>query len=238
MAKKQKAKNNKPVKQATKSTPPTQRYLPFREIRDGVVIMKDGSLRRVMLVSSLNFALKSQEEQEGIIQGYIAFLNSLEYELQIVIQSRPLNINRYLEKIDELKNAQTNELLRRQTASYRAFVEAMVKDAHIMDKKFFVVVPFSSSTKKRKSFWSRFMEVVYAASSVTLSQSRFAESVTELDRRVQQVNGGLQSIGLQSQVLDTQALIELYYNTYNPVSTVNQQRISDIEKMQIDWETM
>lgn len=231
---KEKPKQNAPRTSA--KTPSTQKYLPFREIRDGVVVLKDGTLRRVLLVSSLNFALKSQEEQEGIIQGYVQFLNGLDFELQIVVQSRPLNIQKYLDKINRVKAAQTNELLKRQTASYGEFIETMVKGSQIMDKKFFVVIPFSATSKKRKSFWNRFQEILYPASSLTLSQARFNDSKEQLDRRVFQVSSGLQAISLQTVPLDTQALIELYYNTYNPSSQTTK-KLGDLDKMQIDWDS-
>lgn len=236
MAQKSKTEKTRPPRRTTPKTPAAQRYIPFREIRDGIVMMKDGTLRRVLLVGSLNFALKSQDEQQGIIQGYVSFLNALDFEMQIVIQSRPLNIEQYLKKIDQLMAEQTNELLHEQTASYRAFIETLVTDAKIMEKKFYVVVPYSASSKGQKSFWSRFREVLNPASSVTLSQKTFEKYQLELDRRVSQVINGLSSIGLSSTILDTQSLIELYYNTYNPHS-VTSQGLPDIDQMNIDWTT-
>lgn len=211
----------------------TQQFLPFREIRDDMTIMKDGTLRTVLLVSSINFALKSEDEQKAIIQGYVGFLNTLDFELQIVVQSRKLNIDGYLEDLQNIARQQDNELLRKQTLSYRAFVSKMVEEADIMDKKFFVVVPYSPFTGKRKNFWTRAREVLTPTSSVKLSQAKLNKHKLEMDRRVQVVLGGLQSIGLQAQVLDTQSLIELYYNTYNP-SSRQQNRIEDINEMQID----
>lgn len=211
-----------------------QKHLPFSEIRGGTVIMKDGTLRRILMVSSVNFALKSEDEQNGIIQGYVQFLNGLEFELQIVIQSRKLNIENYLDKLTNLASGQNNQLLRQQTLAYRDFVETLVEDADIMDKKFFVVVPYSPFSKKRKSFFRSVQDFIVPARIVQLSQDRFKEYTVELDRRIGQVSSGLSGIGLAVQQLDTQALIELYYNTYNPVSK-QQRRIEDIDKMQIDW---
>lgn len=233
----EKTKKKKPtrkVKAKGGNVPSTQQFLPFAEIRDGVVIMKDGTLRRVMLVSSINFSLKSEDEQKGIIQGYVSFLNTIDFELQIVIQSRKLNIEKYLDMLDSLARNQTNELLKKQTKSYRGFVEKMVEDADIMDKKFFVVVPYSPYSKKKKGFWVRLKEVLSSASAVRIQQSKFQQYEIELDRRVNRVAAGLSSIGLKSQVLDTQAIIELYYNTYNPV-TKQQRRIEDVNNMQVDW---
>lgn len=223
----------KKVKKGKGSAPSTQKYIPFGEIRENVVIMKDGTLRAVLLVSSLNFALKSEDEQKGIINGYVQFLNGLEYELQIVVQSRKLNIENYLGKLDQLARQQDNELLRKQTASYRAFVARLVEDADIMDKKFFVVIPYSPFSKKKKSYWSRFQETISPASIVKLKQKKFDDYVMELGRRISAVGSGLQSIGLQVKQLDTQALIELYYNTYNPISKQTQ-RIKDLNQLQVD----
>lgn len=226
----------KPVRQVKRkngAAPSTQQHLPFSEIKDGVVIMKDGTLRRVVLVSSINFALKSEDEQKGIIQGYVSFLNTIDFELQIVIQSRKLNIEKYLGKLDTLARQQDNELLRKQTKSYRSFVQKLVEDADIMDKKFYVVVPFSPFSKKKKSFFSRAQEVIMPARVVSLSQAKFEQFKVEMDRRMGTVIGGLKSIGLQAAPLDTQALIELYYNVYNPV-TKQKTRIEDIDKMQVD----
>lgn len=231
--KEQKKKKTPTINRKAKNAPTTQAHIPFSEIRDGIVLMKDGTLRAVMLVSSVNFALKSEDEQKGIIANYVTFLNALDFELQIVIQSRKLSIEAYLEKLQRLAKQQDNELLRKQTIAYQSFVGKLVEDADIMDKKFYVVVPFSPTSKKRKSFWSRFQEVLSPASRVKLNQQKFERYKIELERRVAQVMSGLQSVGLKTTILDTQALIEVYYNSFNPI-TKQQRRIEDINKMQID----
>ncbi|MCW1929947.1 MAG: hypothetical protein KIH62_001360 [Candidatus Kerfeldbacteria bacterium] len=225
-----KNKNNK-IK--VQQEPSTQQHIPFGEIRDNVIIMKDGTLRTVILVSSLNFALKSEDEQKGIVQGYVSFLNSVDFELQIVIQSRRLNIEKYLAKLDTLAKQQDNELLRKQTKSYRVFIERLVEQADIMDKKFYVVIPFSPFSDKRRSFWARLREVLSPASVVKIEEVQFQEYKVELMRRVGLVTSGLRSIGLQTNTLDTQALIELFYNTYNPLST-QQKRIQDLDAIRVD----
>jgi len=211
----------------------TQKFLPFTEIREDTVMMRDGTLRKVLLVSSLNFALKSEDEQKAIVQGYVGFLNTIDFELQILIQSRKLNIEKYLKELQNLARQHDNDLLRKQTLSYRAFVEKLVAEADIMDKKFFVVVPFSPLFKKRKSFWNRAQEILSPARVLKLNQEKMEQYYLEIDRRVNIVQGGLQSIGLQTQVLDTQSLIELYYNTFNPVSR-QQSNIAEIDKMQVE----
>lgn len=239
MAKKEKAlkpvqkKAVRTVKKTGGATPSTQASIPFSEIRDGIVIMRDGTLRSVILVSSLNFALKSEDEQKGIVQAYVSFLNTLDFELQIVIQSRRLNIEKYLGKLDTIARQQDNELLKKQTRSYRAFIQKLVQDSDIMDKKFFVVIPYSPFSKKRKNFFTRLQEGLSPASVVRLKQAKFDKFKEELERRLSNVLAGLEGIGLQTQVLDTQALIELYYNTYNPAS-IQTERLQDIRYMQVE----
>lgn len=196
--------------------PSTQAHLPIAEIKDGVVIMKDGTLRAVLMTSSINFALKSEDEQNALISSYVGFLNSLDFPLQILVQSRRLRIKPYVEKLIEFEKEQPNELLRVQIADYRAFVQELVEIGQIMTKKFFVVVPYDPLSNQKKSFFSRFKEVLKPALTIRIKEDRFQKRKYDLDMRVRQVNSGLQSMGLVVTQLDTQALIELYYSTYNP----------------------
>lgn len=212
--------------------PSTVRYLPIAEIKDDLVILKDGTLRQVLLVSSLNFALKSEEEQQAIIQGYVQFLNSLDFPIQIVIRSRSLDISDYLERLKEQGKEQTNELLRIQIEEYRRYITELISMADIMDKKFYVIVPYSPFTDKKKSFWTRAYEVLSPSSVVKLKTERLAKYKEELARRVGQVQGGLSSLGLNMAVLDTRGLIELFYQVYNPQSET--EFIPDLTKLQIE----
>lgn len=204
------------MKKKPKKRPSTQAHLPIAEIKEGVVILKDGTLRAVILVSSLNFALKSEDEQNAIISAYVGFLNSLDFPVQIVVQSRRLQIKPYLEKLRETERAQTNELLRVQTADYRAFVEELVEIGQIMTKRYYVVVPYDPLNNRRKGFWARFKEALKPGITIRLREERFQARKAELDLRVRHINGGLTGMGLTTAQLDTQALIELYYSTYNP----------------------
>jgi len=208
-------KNEKAAKKKN-AIPTTQQHILIGEIKNDTVVMKDGTLRAVLLVSSINFALKNEDEQNAIISSYVSFLNALDHPLQVVIQSRKLHIKPYLEKLLEKERAQTNELLRVQIADYRSFVGELVSLGEIMSKQFFVVVPFDPLSNKKKSFWSRFMEVINPAGTVKLKGERFMKRKYDLDMRVRQVEAGLTSTGLTAVRLDTQSLIELYYSTYNP----------------------
>lgn len=205
--KKQKQKSGKPS---------TQTHLPIAEIKEGTVILKDGTMRAVLLTSSINFALKTEEEQNALISSYVSFLNGLDFPVQIVVQSRRLQIKSYLEKLLKLEKEQTNELLRAQTADYRAFIAEFVEIGQIMTKRFFVVVPFDPMSNRQKSFWARFKEVLRPALTVRLKEERFQKRKSDLDVRIRQVASGLQGIGLEVVQMDTQSLIELYYSSYNP----------------------
>lgn len=203
-------------KKKKSNRPATQTYLPIAEIKEDVVILKDGTLRAVLMVSSINFALKSEDEQNALISSYVGFLNSLDFPLQIVIQSRRLQIQSYLDQLVVIEKEQPNELLRIQIADYRAFVQELVDIGQIMTKKFYVIVPYDPISNKKKSFWARFQEVLKPAVTVRLKDERFRERKEDLDIRVRQVDGGLQGLGLNVGRLDTQSLIEMYYSTYNP----------------------
>lgn len=215
------------------SKPTTQKGLPIAEIKQDTVIMKDGTLRVVLEVSSINFALKSQDEQQAIIQGYIGFLNSIDFEIQIVIQSRKLDITKYLQNLDKLAKDQTNELLKVQTIEYRQYIEELVTLAEIMQKRFFAVVPYSPFSKKRKNFLTRAQEVILPSRVIKLADNKFVRYRKELDRRAGIVAGGLSSIGLKVNQLDTQRLIELYYQMYNPTRGTSR-RLPELNELRVE----
>ncbi len=213
--------------------PATQRQIPIAEIKDGVVILRDGTLRSVLLVSSINFSLKSEDEQNAIIAAYVGFLNSIDFPLQIVIQSRQLQIQPYLDELIRLEREQKNELLQIQIADYRSFIEELVEIGQIMTKRFYVVVPYDPLSNKKKNFFTRLKEVMKPAVTVRLKEERFRDRKEELDLRVRHVSSGLESMGLSVAPLDTQALIELYYTTYNPDIAFHEQ-LQKIEDLQVE----
>ena len=134
------AKEKKSRLAAAKKLPSLQRFLDIAEIKDDLVLMKDGSVRAVLIVSSVNFDLKSEEEQNAMVQSYVTFLNSLNFPIQVVIQSRPLNIDDYFTRLEAAEKEQTNELLRMQIADYRNFVSELLELEQIMSKRFYVLV--------------------------------------------------------------------------------------------------
>lgn len=225
MAKNKLAKNNVSVS--------TQQYLDIAEIRDGTVIMKDGTLRAVLLASSINFALKSEDEQNAVIDSYIRFLNNLSFSLQIVIQSRELNIENYLEYLGGKEKEQTNKLLKAQTGEYIEYIRELTSMGKIMNKRFYVVVPYDPLTDKHKGFFSSLKSAFSPASTIMLKEKVFTRYQEMLERRVESVLGGLESMSVTTVRLDTQALIELYYKTYNP-ETAKNQNLVDINKLRVD----
>lgn len=213
--------------------PSTQQFLDIAEIKEDVVIMKDGTLRAVLLCSSVNFALKSEEEQEAIISAYVGFLNALEYPLQIVVQSRKLNVEEYLNRLGEAQRAQTNELLKAQIADYRQFVAELISLGQIMSKRFYVVVPYDPLTNKRKGFFARMRETITPALSLRLREEQFQQRRKDLLLRVESVASNLGSMSVSAAVLDTQSLIELYYTAYNP-DVAEPEKLTDVGKLRIE----
>lgn len=212
---------------------PVQQYLDIAEIRDDAVLLRDGSLRMVLGVASINFALKSEDEQNALVSGYAQFLNSLDYPIQIVIQSRKLNIDQYLARLKSAEKEQTNELLRVQITDYLAFIKELVELGEIMSKRFFVAVPYSPVSDKRKSFWARLYELFTPLSAFRFKEERFQTSRKALIQRVGNVESGLSSLGLKMQRLDTQALIELYYTAYNP-DLAQTEKLPDVSKVRLE----
>lgn len=224
---------NQKAKSKKDKRPSTTTHIPISEVKDGVVILKDGTLRAVLLVSSINFALKSEDEQNAIISAYVSFLNSIDFSIQVVIQSRRLQIRPYLERLAEIEKGQPNELLRVQIADYRAFVKELVQIGQIMTKRYYVVIPYDPASNQKKSFWSRFKEVLSPVVSIRLKEERFQQRKDDLDLRVRHVIGGLSGIGLNAVQLDTQAIIEMYYSTYNP-DIAHQETLGEIDKLQVE----
>lgn len=211
----------------------TQKYLDIAEIREDVVVLKDGTIRGVVLVSSVNFALKSNEEQEAIIGSYANFLNTLDFPLQIVIQSRRLNIDKYLAKVKALEAKQHNELLRIQTAEYVQYVSELVEMEDIMSKQFYIVVPYSTMVDKKRTFMNKMTDAIAPTVTIRLKRKKFLEYKEGLDKRVGQVQAALNSMGISSIRLDTQSLIELYYRTYNP-TIAQQEKMVETDKLRVE----
>jgi len=213
--------------------PPTQSYLDIAEIREDVVVMKDGTLRAVLMISSINFALKNEDEQQAIVQAYMAFLNAIDFPLQVVIHSRKMNIDPYMKSLTDAERATTNESLRTQITDYKAFVNELVVLGDIMEKKFYMVVPYDPKTQKKMGFFRRLSSVLSPTSLVRLKTEEFHKRKEQLDRRASILQGSLQSMSLGSERLDTQGLIELFYTSYNP-DIFDKQRLVDLHNLRVE----
>jgi hypothetical protein len=192
--------------------PSTQSFLEIDQIREGVTIMKNKSLRGILMVSSLNLALKSEEEQDAIIYQFQSFLNSLDFSCQILVESRRLNITGYLEKLKELEQSQTNEMLRVQTTGYREFIENMVGTGSIMSKNFYVIVPFYLSDFKAPPGTS----FLGTAKSPTMTEEGFQRAKSQLWQRMEFLALGLRRCNLTAMPLTTTELIELFWSVHHP----------------------
>jgi len=200
----------------------SQDFVPIKEIRDGVLILKDDSLRTIIMVSSLNFALKSDEEQEAIIIQYQDFLNSLDFTVQFFIQSKNLNTEPYLETLRKRQQEQTDELLKIQTKEYIEFIDEFVKATKIVSKTFYVVIPYTPTILEQKngSLLGPLLKIFRKKEKVQATpQQKFEEYKTQLQQRVDTVTQGLSRTGIRSASLNTEELIELFYKIYNPGET-------------------
>ena len=184
----------------------TQQFLEIEEIKQGLVILRNKSLRGVLMVSSINFTLKSEEEQNAIIHQFQGFLNSLVFSIQLLVQSRRLNMTGYSDKLKELEEKQESELLRIQTAEYKKFISDLLAQGIIMTKNFFVIVPFN------------LIEIPGIKKGIipTLTEEQFQRAKSQILQRMEFVALGLKRCGLQTAPLNTSELIELFWGLYHP----------------------
>jgi type IV secretory pathway VirB4 component len=215
-------------KRNTKAT--TQRYLPISEIRNDTVILKNNGLRAVLELEPINFNLKSEDEQQGIIVRYQNFLNTLSFPIQIVVTSKKVNIDPYIDKVRARSKTQTNKLLKKQSLEYAAFIEKLVDVADIMQKKFYVVVPQDDQPPKKNTFtsFSGWMKTDDSATKISGRNQRFHQRCILLRDRVNLIQSSLHNVGIVSKRMTTQELIELYYQMYNPLSSQEQKVPGDL----------
>lgn len=198
---------------------PAQEFIPFREVRDGIVVMKDDSLRVILMTSSLNIALKSQDEQEAIIIQFQNFLNSLEFSVQFYVQSRRLDIRPYLALLEEKERDQVNELMKIQTREYIEFIKNFTETTNIMSKSFFVVIPYAVNvTSDFKNNKFSFLSAKKTAREGGTKEwlEHFEESKTQIEQRVAVIESGLARLSVRVAQLGTEEIIELFYKIFNP----------------------
>lgn len=203
----------------TGNTQTTKDFVSIIDIRDSVLIMNNASLKAVIEVNSMNFELKSADEQTAIIQSFQNFINSMDFPIQIAVNSRKLDIKPYLGYIDEIIEKQTNELLKIQAIEYSRLLKGLTELSNIMAKKFYIIVPFFGieTPATKAGFMDAFKGL--------LAPTKFAKSLTDeqlqtykiqLDQRIGLIRGGISSFGLETRVLETEELKKLFYSYYNP----------------------
>ncbi len=208
----------------------TQNMLQIAEIRDGIVIMNDGSFRSVVMLKSINFDLMSPQEREGVESGYQAFLNSLYFPMQIFVRSQKVDIRPYIEKLDKIRSEHDNMLLALMMEDYINYIGELATQTNIMDKTFYIVIPFfakvdvQKAITQSKNFFGGLTGIFKKEGQhVTVNEKDLEDAKVELRNRVQAVLGGLMQCSVPGVPLDTQELIELYYDFYNPDTATRQQ---------------
>ncbi|MBI5754018.1 hypothetical protein HZA40_02650 [Candidatus Peregrinibacteria bacterium] len=216
----------------------TQTHLRIAEIRENVVVLKNGGMRAVLKTSSINFNLKSEEEQNSIVYSYQNFLNSLEFPIQILVRSKKLDIDNYIEGVKKLGEKQQNKLLQEQTFEYAQYIKRLVEYADIMEKEFYVIVQIdptrSQSGESTKKFFSFFQRLAPKDSyaDIKTRRSEFNNLKKDLTQRVNVIQSGLENCGLKVEQMNTTDLIELFYESYNPL-TSRSQKLKDLKNTTI-----
>lgn len=196
---------------------PTQAFLRISEIKDDTLVLDDGTLRAILAVSSTNFDLKNEEEQNALIYSYQRFINSLDFPVQILMQSRRMEVGEYLAKLKDMAVKQTNELLRMQTTEYISFIAQLVENANITNKNFYIIVPYGGSIFPNSGggIFSKLFGKSGGAANLQAKLENFSKYKTLLDDRVTSVTSNLSSAGLRVMRLHSEEIVELLYNSYN-----------------------
>jgi hypothetical protein len=219
------------ARSAGKITASTQESLEIAGVEDGIIILKDGSYRLVLDVTAINFGLKSEREQNSIIFQFQGFLNSLHFPIEILIQSRKLDLTPYLTKLRKRANEQNIELLKIQTLDYIDFISELINMANIMKKRFYVVIGWENVELQSLSLVDRLLNRGNSVSLLKISERDFKTRGDELRQKATTLASGLGSIGLHCKQLMTSELIELFYNFYNP-GIADKERLGDLENLQ------
>lgn len=195
----------------------TQEFVPIKEVRDGIIVLKNGDLRAIVLANSINLSLKSDDEQKATIFQFQSFLNTLDFVIQISIQSRKLDIRPYLILLEDREKVQNEPLLKLQTKEYIEFIRNFTESVSIMTKSFFIVVPYTHTVLQSdsgifKRFFSRRSKEEVAAA----KEEDFEEKRSQLEERVGVIQQGLSRCGIKSVQLGTEEVVEVFYKVFNP----------------------
>lgn len=214
-----------PPKKSQNKQMSTQAHLQFSEIKDGVVVMKDGSLRMIIICSPTNFDLKSPAEKDAIEYAYQGFLNGLHFPIQIVIQSRKIDLDNYLNKLENIQSNQSNSLLASLMEDYIFNIRGLLEEVNIMEKRFYVVVPYFTSIVSKQNILTKLRGTTSENNETTQTTSEYEQKKNDLVQRTNLVAQGLAQIGVRAAILNTQEVIELFYNSYNISESQNQSLI-------------
>lgn len=197
----------------------SQNFVPIKEIRDGIIILKGGGLRAILMASSINLALKSEDEQTAVILQFQSFLNSLDFSIQIVIQSRRLDIKPYIILLENRMKEQVEPLLKIQTREYIQFIESFTETVNVMTKTFFIVVPYSPAPLGGGAGAAAGLKGLFSFGKKATSEKEkadFAEKRNQIDQRINIIQSGLSRVGVRTASLGTEEVVELFYRTFNP----------------------
>jgi hypothetical protein len=206
--------NSKKITRSSSSST-SQQFVDVAEVKDDAIVLKNGTLRGVLNVSAINYDLKSTQEQEAIIDQYKNFLNSLDFPIQILINSRKINIEKYINFIERKEKDQPSELLRFQISEYKNFIQHLVSVSNIMDKNFYIIIPFSSIENREKGIFDSISSLFNPRKSIVAKRELFETCRNQLFQRMDHIMASLSGIGLKMAPLKTKELIELLYNSYN-----------------------
>ncbi|MBC7766543.1 hypothetical protein H7Y21_00925 [Arenimonas sp.] len=196
-------------------TNPSQDFVPISEIREGIMILKDGSMRAVVLATSINFALKSTEEQESVIYQFQNFLNSLDFTVQIYVQSRKLDIRPYVALLEDRLRAQTSDLMKIQISEYIMFIKGLTEGSSIMTKSFFLTVPYAPTLNAGRNL-SNLLKKKDDITNQKNKNDDFEEVKNQIEQRISVVEQGLSRCGVKIARLGSEELVELFYRIFNP----------------------
>ncbi len=227
------APGKKTRKQKTSST---QTHLRIAEIRDNMIVLKNGGIRAILKTSSINFNLKSEDEQNAIIYAYQGFLNSLEFPIQILVRSKKIDIDDYVEQVKSLGDKQQNRLLQGQTYEYAEYVKRLVEYVDIMEKEFYVIIPYdplrTDSTSKFQGFFQR-IAPKDTVLEIKKRHGEFDQLSKKLTQRINIVKSGLENCGLKVKELDTYEIIDIFYKSFNP-ETSRSEKLKDLKLTNIE----
>ncbi|MEI6728044.1 MAG: hypothetical protein WCK98_00180 [bacterium] len=210
----------------------TLAFVEVGEIRDDVLVLKDGLMRGIIAVSSANFALKSGEEQQLIINAFQGVLNALEFPIQILVQSRKLNLDPYIEKLRQLEDAQQNDLLRVKMQEYIEYINQMLDQINIMKKDFYIIVGYEPTSAKI-GFFASIARALNPTKVIKKKREDFNRDKQFLNQRMDQIISRFSSLDLKVNSLNTEQLIALMYNSYNP-DTLESVRLKDVASLDVE----